>query len=60
MTLEEAKRSIGKHVTYQPRSGRAEQGVITSVNRAYVFVRYDHGQQTKATRAEDLTLRGTP
>ena len=46
---------VGRSVVYTPYPGaRAEDGVITSVNDDYVFVRYTGDQNAKATRYEDL------
>lgn len=54
-TLDEAAEHIDRGVVYVPYEGAApEQGVITSANQTYVFVRYDGDQQSKATRPEDL------
>ncbi len=57
MTLEEARRHIGHGVVYQ-RPGRRvwEQGVITSVNDTYVFVRYGSQTGSAATYPQDLEL----
>ena len=59
MTLEEAARNVGKPVTYHPYApdlDPAEQGVITSVNHRFAFVRYDGDTASKATSPELLTL----
>lgn len=60
MTLEEAKKNIGRYVTYIPFKGcdksQYEFGVITSVNDRFVFVRYGKDINSKATRAENLKL----
>lgn len=41
MTIDEARANIGNGVVYRPPHGlAAEQGVITSVNDHWVFVRY--------------------
>lgn len=58
MTLDEARQHIGNAVVYYVDDGLAEQGVITSVNEVYVFVRYGSDMHSKATRAEDLTPLG--
>lgn len=58
MTLDEARQSIGSGVVFRGgASSEDEDGVITSVNDTYVFVRYGGDQHGKATRPEDLTLR---
>ena len=60
MTLEEARKNIGRYVTYTPYEGcskdQLELGVITSVNDHYVFVRYGNDINSKATRPEDLKM----
>jgi len=43
-------------VVYLSGTDRAEDGVITSVNDRYVFVRYRGWGGSKATSPEDLTL----
>ena len=53
MTLDEAKRSVGSGVIYA-RTG--EEGVITSVNDSFVFVRYSTFGDGTATSPHDLTL----
>lgn len=55
MTLHEAREHVGHKVIY---SGPylAEEGVITSVNDHYVFVRYGSDVHSKATSAAELTL----
>lgn len=48
-------RDIGRKVIYRDRSGaKVEEGVITSFNEHYVFVRYGADQGSKGTRPEDL------
>lgn len=59
-TLSEASELVGRKVVYraphnQP-DGPCEEGVITSVNDTYIFVRYGSDVGSKATRAEDLEL----
>lgn len=64
MNIAEAREHIGEGVVYRPmRPGpgggllsQLEDGVITSVNDRYVFVRYAGDQQSKATDPEALTL----
>ena len=56
MTLEEARDHIGHGVLYSPCGGPVEEGVITSVNEHYVFVRFGADKASKATRAADLIL----
>ena len=59
MTLDEARRHIGNAVVYwDDHHDHAEQGVVTSVNDTYVFVRYGSDSHSKATRPEDLTPLG--
>ena len=58
MTIEEAKEGIGRNVIYTPFEGcdssLIENGVITSVNDRFVFVRYGYSQNGIATSPEDL------
>lgn len=57
MTLDQARKSIGRQVVYRQRySAAVEQGEITSVNSTFVFVRYDGDQHAKATAASELEL----
>lgn len=58
MTLDDARQHIGHGVVYRPRHypPDTEQGVITSVNDTYVFVRYGTNTHSKATRPEQLEL----
>lgn len=58
MTLDRAARNIGHAVVYMPAGRRdlIERGVITSVNRTFVFVRYGDDQTSKATPPERLFL----
>jgi hypothetical protein len=59
MTLSEARAHVGDAVTYHPYAPEldpAEEGVITSVNDRYVFVRYGAGEGSKATSPGLLTL----
>lgn len=56
MTLDEARAHTGEKVLYSARPGQADEGVISSVNETYVFVRYGRQQTATATRPEDLTL----
>jgi hypothetical protein len=45
---------IGRKVVYKQGYEFREEGVITSFNMRYVFVRYGADVQSKATRREDL------
>jgi len=56
VTLDEARDSIRKHVVYSAVPGDEEEGVIDSVGRKYVYVRYVRGHQPVATLPENLTL----
>lgn len=58
MTLQEARDLIGHKVAYRPTVGKVEEGVITAVNTAYVFVRYGGDMHSKATRPEVLETIG--
>lgn len=63
MTLDEARDHIGHGVVYRASHGRTEDGVITSVNDYWVFVRYATDRHSKATDPAALTLlsqAGTP
>lgn len=59
MTLDEARDRIGLLVVYRaPHVGRGEagdEGVITSVNDHFVFVRYGTAQTSQATPPHALT-----
>ena len=60
ITLECAAEHVGAKVIYDSGHG-LEEGVITSVNKTYVFVRYDGQTASRATYPSDLTfLAGTP
>jgi hypothetical protein len=52
--IEPTADDIGCWVIYHPLHGEPEQGVVTSFNREFVFVRYEE-MSSKATRREDLT-----
>lgn len=56
MTLDDARNKIGSKVIYRTAYGRTEEGVITSVNASYVFVRYGSDVTSKATAADALEL----
>jgi hypothetical protein len=56
VTLKEARDHIGAGVIYHPGRADAEDGVITSVNDHYVFVRYGSGGTSAATEPAALTL----
>ena len=60
MKISEAEKSIGAKVVYIPFADRGpvfkEEGVITSCNDEFVFVRYEGDFHSKATRPDDLTL----
>lgn len=60
MTLDEAREHLDDGVVYLPPGGRREDGVITSVNERYVFVRYDGDTTSKATHPTDLVLLSEP
>jgi hypothetical protein len=59
MTLDEARNRIGQLVVYRAphltSADQGDQGVITSVNDRYVFVRYGSQQTSQATPVELLT-----
>jgi hypothetical protein len=53
--IEATERDIGRQVIYRDRSGyKVEEGIITSMNEQYVFVRYGSETISKATRPKDL------
>jgi hypothetical protein len=55
MTLAEARDLVGAKVVYQAWPGQPlEEGVITSVNDHWVFVRYGADFTSKATSASEL------
>lgn len=58
MTLVEAAERIGQKVVYRaphgPFTEPGDEGVITSVNARYVFVRYGSDTGSKATEAAHL------
>lgn len=60
MSIDEARDHVGRQVIYRPcgalAGDRLESGVISSVNAAYVFVRYGSDLGSKATHAEQLEL----
>jgi len=56
VTLTEAAENIGAGVVYTAPHGAREDGVISSVGAAYVFVRYGGDSHSKATLPQDLTL----
>lgn len=60
MTLDEARELIGNKVVYRaPHQHRydspGQEGVVTSVNDTYVFVRYGASTTSQATRPQDLS-----
>ena len=58
MRLTDARAHIGDKVIYRPPGQgpeAAEEGVVTSLNDVYVFVRYGSQVGSAATRPEDLT-----
>lgn len=59
MDLATAAAHVGDGVVYDPGNGQPrEDGVITSVNSRYVFVRYHGDTGSKATPAQALRLAG--
>lgn len=55
MTLNEARGHLGNIVVRHTPGGAVEQGVITSVNARFVFVRYGTDTHSKATAAGMLS-----
>lgn len=45
---------IGRKVIYKSHHCDVEEGVITSFNDSFVFVKYGTGSTSQATRREDL------
>lgn len=57
MTLEQARRHVGAAVVYTvPHGLLTEDGIITSVNEKWVFVRYGRDRHAKATHPDNLDL----
>jgi hypothetical protein len=58
VTLEEARRTVGDGMTYCPTRGKTrtplDDGVVTSVNDTYVFVRFTVQGGGVACYPEDL------
>lgn len=55
ITIEEARRNIGRAVLYMARPELpVEEGTITKVNDQFVFVLYRGDYISKSTRPEDL------
>lgn len=50
--IEPTEKDIGRKVVYY--GCKAEEGVITSFNDSYIFVRYGSDIHSKATNREDL------
>jgi hypothetical protein len=45
---------VGRIVIYKSFDGMAEKGVITSVNKDYVFVKFNGSKHSQATLRRDL------
>lgn len=43
------EKDVGRNVTYRPPFEKHDEGVITSWNRSFVFVRYGSDKTSKAT-----------
>jgi hypothetical protein len=56
VTLDEARDHVSAHVVYSAFPGDAEEGVIDSVGRKYVYVRYMRSPRPVATLPGNLTL----
>lgn len=56
ISLSDAREGIGRKVVYHPAGdwSWSEEGVITSVNDTYVFVRYGTNVTSAATPPEQL------
>ena len=55
MTIDEAKQYVGSGVVYDSGQGK-QDGVISSVNSTWVFVRYSGDLHSKATDPNHLSL----
>ena len=58
MTLQDAAANVGRAVVYRHGPSAVEEGVITSVNDRWVFVRYGSDKNSKATLAQMLEFVG--
>lgn len=58
ITAADAAKHIGAGVVYSPphEQGKREEGVITSANERFVFVRYGADKHSKATHPDNLDL----
>lgn len=57
MSIQPSQSDIGRSVIYRGHAGEMEEGIITSFNDKYVFVRYRRQHPTapgQATSAEQL------
>lgn len=53
--IDPTEEDVGRKVVYRDRSGsKVEEGVITSFNATFVFVRYGSQTTSAGTRREDL------
>jgi hypothetical protein len=53
--IEVTEKDIGRKVVYTSRGGETkEEGVITSFNDSYIFVRYGNKCNSQATHRRDL------
>lgn len=58
MTLEEANNSIGRKVVFEQFGCKKEEGVITSVNDRFIFVRFGNSCQGQACSPSSISLIG--
>lgn len=58
VTIEEARGCIGQSVLYSDGAAAAEEAVIITVLRSYIFVRCRRGDRFATARPEDLALPG--
>lgn len=62
MPIKPATELIGSKVVYRPFENSSpslwEEGVITSFNDSFVFVRFGNDVNSKACKKEDLYLNG--
>lgn len=60
MPISETEKDIGRKVIYTDRTGRKEEGIITSFNKWYIFVRYNGDNHSKATNRSVLEFSNDP
>lgn len=48
------EKDVGRSVTYHPKHGAPEHGILSSWNEKYVFVRYTQGSTAAACDPQQL------